>query len=99
MSSMRFLPVGPGRPRGSASGSAPAGEAVRGPGAPPIPSVLVGGEEPDVVTSAPSSRALRPHLDIRLNGGTSSRRVLSESHLVVGRVPGVQLLLDHHTVS
>ena len=29
----------------------------------------------------------------------ASRRVLAESHLVIGRVPGVQLLLDHHTVS
>lgn len=41
----------------------------------------------------------RGFLEIRLNGATVSRRRLSESHLVVGRVPGVQLLLDHHTVS
>jgi serine phosphatase RsbU (regulator of sigma subunit) len=51
------------------------------------------------VTGAPSSRAWRAHLDIRLNGGASTRRVLTESHLVIGRIPGVQLLLDHHTVS
>ena len=30
---------------------------------------------------------------------TVSRRVLTESHVVIGRIPGVQLLLDHHTVS
>ncbi len=41
----------------------------------------------------------RVYLEIRLNGGPSSRRVLAETHLVIGRVPGVQILLDHHTVS
>jgi hypothetical protein len=57
------------------------------------------GTDPDIVTSAPGSSAWRVHLDIRLNGGAPVRRVLTESHLVIGRVPGVQLLLDHHTVS
>ncbi len=41
----------------------------------------------------------RVYLEIRLNGGSASRRVLTESHVVIGRVPGVQILLDHHTVS
>ena len=58
-----------------------------------------GGAAPEVMTSAPPSLSWRVYLDIRLNGGAVSRRVLTESHLVIGRVPGVQLLLDHHTVS
>jgi serine phosphatase RsbU (regulator of sigma subunit)/pSer/pThr/pTyr-binding forkhead associated (FHA) protein len=41
----------------------------------------------------------RGSLEIRLNGGAASRRVLTESHVVIGRIPGVQILLDHHTVS
>jgi serine phosphatase RsbU (regulator of sigma subunit) len=53
----------------------------------------------DGVPSVPPSLQSRVHLDIRLNGGAPTRRVLTESHLVLGRVPGVQLLLDHHTVS
>lgn len=39
------------------------------------------------------------YLDIHLEGGTPTRRRLAESHLVIGRVPGVQLQLEHHTVS
>ncbi len=50
-------------------------------------------------TPSPSSSPWKGYLEIRLNGGSFSRRVLSESHVVIGRVPGVQLLLDHHTVS
>jgi serine phosphatase RsbU (regulator of sigma subunit) len=41
----------------------------------------------------------RAYLDVRLNGGPSSRRFLREPHLLIGRVQGVGLLLDHHTVS
>src|SRR3954468_12104623 len=41
----------------------------------------------------------RAHLEIRLDDGPPVRKVLSESHAVIGRVPGVQVLLDHHTVS
>jgi phosphoserine phosphatase RsbU/P len=50
-------------------------------------------------TPSPQSSPWKGYLEIRLNGGSFSRRVLSESHVVIGRVPGVQLLLDHHTVS
>ena len=50
-------------------------------------------------TPSPSSSPWKGYLDIRLNGGSLSRRLLTESHVVIGRVPGVQLLLDHHTVS
>lgn len=64
----------------------------------------VGGQrvsvEPDTMSSqTPSSSPWKGYLEIRLNGGNATRRVLSESHVVIGRVPGVQLLLDHHTVS
>jgi serine phosphatase RsbU (regulator of sigma subunit) len=41
----------------------------------------------------------RAHLEIRLDDGPPTHKVLSESHAVIGRVPGVQVLLDHHTVS
>ena len=56
--------------------------------------------DPDTpATSSPASSPWKGYLEIRLNNGSVSRRVLSESHVVIGRVPGVQLLLDHHTVS
>jgi len=42
---------------------------------------------------------LRALLEIRLEGAPTVRRVLAESPMVIGRVPGVGLLLDHHTVS
>src|SRR5262249_21749847 len=44
---------------------------------------------------------LHAFLEMRLEGAVAgaTRRVLSESPLVIGRVPGVGLLLDHHTVS
>jgi pSer/pThr/pTyr-binding forkhead associated (FHA) protein len=42
---------------------------------------------------------LRAYLEIRLEGGGGTRRMLSESPMVIGRIPGVGLLLDHHTVS
>ena len=38
-------------------------------------------------------------LEIRLLGGPAVRRSLAESPVVIGRVPGVQILLDHYTVS
>jgi pSer/pThr/pTyr-binding forkhead associated (FHA) protein len=49
------------------------------------------GEEPA------SSR--KGYLEIRLGNGPVARRLLTESSLVIGRIPNVQLLLDHHTVS
>src|SRR5262249_14247267 len=53
-----------------------------------------------VISSAgPQSAPWKGYLDIRLNNGAISRRVVTESHVVIGRIPGVQLLLDHHTVS
>jgi hypothetical protein len=46
---------------------------------------------------------LRASLELHIEGGphivNPGRRVLSESPMVIGRVPGVGLLLDHHTVS
>ena len=52
-----------------------------------------GREEP---RAAPASRAF---VDIRLDGGASRRQRLHDSTIVIGRLAGVQLLLDHHTVS
>jgi serine phosphatase RsbU (regulator of sigma subunit) len=52
---------------------------------------------PDPISGSGSSP--KGYLEIRLNGGAVSRRVLAESHVMIGRVPGVQILLDHHTVS
>ncbi len=52
--------------------------------------------------SAPAMDAaepLRAFLEVRLDGAPTARRVLAESPMVIGRVPGVGLLLDHHTVS
>jgi hypothetical protein len=42
---------------------------------------------------------LRAFLELRLDSGPAARRVLSESPMLIGRIPGVGLLLDHHTVS
>ncbi len=42
---------------------------------------------------------VRAFLEVRLEGAPTVRRVLAESPMVIGRVPGVGLLLDHHTVS
>jgi len=55
----------------------------------------------DAPPPAPSGSGAvwRGHLEIRLNGGAATRRVLAEPHLVIGRVVGVQVFLDHHTVS
>ncbi len=48
---------------------------------------------------ARASAAARAFVDIRLDGGAPRRQRLHESTIVVGRLAGVQLLLDHHTVS
>jgi phosphoserine phosphatase RsbU/P len=55
--------------------------------------------EAEINTIPPPPSPWRAYLDVRLTGGPTSRRVLTESHLVIGRVPGVAVLLDHHTVS
>jgi phosphoserine phosphatase RsbU/P len=64
--------------------------------------VYPGGDQPGEAEpeshTTPTS-AWKGYLEIRLNGGTVTRRLLTESHVVIGRIPGVQLLLDHHTVS
>jgi phosphoserine phosphatase RsbU/P len=39
------------------------------------------------------------YLEMRLGNGPVARRLLTEPHVVIGRIPTVQLLLDHHTVS
>jgi serine phosphatase RsbU (regulator of sigma subunit) len=75
----------------------------RGPSPEPLGPSSFGGlvrpGEAEIKTLPPSASPWRAYLDVRLNGGPTSRRVLTESHLVIGRVPGVQVLLDHHTVS
>jgi serine phosphatase RsbU (regulator of sigma subunit) len=48
---------------------------------------------------AASPAPWRAYLDIGLSGGPPSRRFLHEPHVVIGRVQGVGLMLDHHTVS
>jgi serine phosphatase RsbU (regulator of sigma subunit)/pSer/pThr/pTyr-binding forkhead associated (FHA) protein len=50
-------------------------------------------------TSPGTSPLFRGYLEIRLEGGPPTRRVIAEPHLVIGRVQGVQVFLDHHTVS
>jgi len=91
MSSIRTIPAGSSR-----SGAEPTHTAASG-------RVSLDPIDADVVSSAaPPSQPSTPwkgFLDIRLNNGSLSRRLLAESHVVIGRVPGVQLVLDHHTVS
>jgi serine phosphatase RsbU (regulator of sigma subunit)/pSer/pThr/pTyr-binding forkhead associated (FHA) protein len=41
----------------------------------------------------------RVALEVRLDGGPPSRRTIAESHVTIGRLPGLQMWLDHHTVS
>jgi sigma-B regulation protein RsbU (phosphoserine phosphatase) len=68
-------------------------------------------DPPRATPSSPSARSIddpppsnssggwKALLDIRLNAGPAARRLLSETHVVIGRLPTVQLVLDHHTVS
>lgn len=51
------------------------------------------------MSSGLSDGPLRAYLDYRLGSGQVTRRLLTETRLVVGRMPGLQLTLDHHTVS
>src|SRR5450755_4714434 len=51
------------------------------------------------IASPSSAAAWKAYLEIRLENGAPARRVLTESQVVIGRVPAVQLVLDHHTVS
>jgi sigma-B regulation protein RsbU (phosphoserine phosphatase) len=88
MSSTRTIPASLGRPSGAEPGSLPFMGAA----------VPLGGDQ-DALMSTPFPVQWRVYLEIRLSGGPVSRRVLTESRLVIGRVPGVQILLDHHTVS
>jgi len=53
----------------------------------------------DILVPAPTSAEWKGHLEIRLGDAPSVRRPLAESHIVIGRAPGVQLTLDHYTVS
>ncbi len=86
MSSTRTIPATSGRLPGDSALTPTAGSRVST-------------ESDSAGTPVPSSSPWKGYLEIRLNGGSVSRRLLSESHVVIGRVPGVQLLLDHHTVS
>jgi serine phosphatase RsbU (regulator of sigma subunit) len=49
----------------------------------------------------PTTPALpaRASLEVQVDGGPVSRRWLRDECVVLGRVPGVDLVLDHHTVS
>ena len=51
---------------------------------------------PTIAGAGPVRRAT---LDIRLHGGAPSRYTVAEPNVVIGRVDGVQVFLDHHTVS
>ncbi|MEO7327280.1 MAG: SpoIIE family protein phosphatase [Minicystis sp.] len=97
MSSMRTIPAGPGRtPTGTTElPETPPAHELRASGRHRRSSAEIPAED----GSLPSSSPWRAHLEIRLGGGVISRRPLGDSHLIVGRIPGVQLLLDHHTVS
>lgn len=53
----------------------------------------------DSLVATPTSTEWKGYLEIRLADGPPARRPLSESHIVIGRAPGVQLTLDHYTVS
>jgi len=89
MSSTRSIPAGLHRAGAEAEQPLPVGGSLR-------PSV-----EPDPATPTTSSTnpPWRGYLEIRLDGGGITRRFLTEASVVIGRIPGVQLLLDHHTVS
>lgn len=53
----------------------------------------------DTLVPTPSSSEWKGYLEIRLGDAPAARRPLAESHVVIGRAPGVQLTLDHYTVS
>jgi phosphoserine phosphatase RsbU/P len=90
MSSMRTIPAGSSRAGSSSEPTPTPAAGMR---------LSVDAIDTDVVSSAGQSAQWKGFLDIRLNNGSISRRLLTESHVVIGRIPGVQLLLDHHTVS
>jgi serine phosphatase RsbU (regulator of sigma subunit) len=58
-----------------------------------------GGPEDGEGGTSPGAAPWKGYLEIRLNGSTLTRRPLAESHLLIGRIAGVQVFLDHHTVS
>jgi sigma-B regulation protein RsbU (phosphoserine phosphatase) len=97
MSSMRTIPAGPGR---TSTGTTELPETSAGVEGPPRARRLAPSPEGAQESSAhTASSPWRAHLEIRLGGSALSRRALGDSHLIIGRIPGVQLLLDHHTVS
>ncbi|APR84998.1 Serine phosphatase RsbU, regulator of sigma subunit protein [Minicystis rosea] len=55
------------------------------------------------VLSAPEPQirgsSWKGYLEIRFDGNVVSQRLLTEPHLLIGRIAGVQVFLDHHTVS
>lgn len=55
--------------------------------------------DPELPTSVGSRPTWRAHLEIKIEGNVIGRRVLGEPHVVIGRVAGVSVFLDHHTVS
>jgi serine phosphatase RsbU (regulator of sigma subunit) len=94
---MRTIPAGPGR---TSAGT------TELPETPPAHERRTSGRRvPSSTGSAvedgtlPANSPWRAHLEIRLGSSATSRRPLGDSHLIIGRIPGVQLLLDHHTVS
>src|SRR5262245_33309907 len=79
---------GPGEGSGSASGFEPTARPVSG-------------DTPRAHTADmdPPASTWKGYLEMRLGNGPVARRLLTESSVVIGRIPNVQLQLDHHTVS
>jgi hypothetical protein len=61
----------------------------------PLSQSTSSGREPERVAGA----AQQAVLEIRLLGGPPVRRTLAESPVVIGRLPGLSVMLDHWTVS
>ncbi len=89
MSSTHYTSAGPSRAgAGLEAATPPAGSSSRPP------------PDAEAISSvSPTNPPWRGYLEVRLDGGVSTRRFLTEASVIIGRVPGVQLLLDHHTVS
>ncbi|MFT3775076.1 MAG: SpoIIE family protein phosphatase [Minicystis sp.] len=58
-----------------------------------------GPEDLEGPTNPGAGSPWKGHLEIRFDGSVVTRRILAEPHLLIGRIAGVQVFLDHHTVS
>lgn len=68
-------------------------------GQPPSARIVAASREDADFPTGPTGAPWKGFLDVRLNNGPVTRRVLTESHVILGRLPDVQVVLDHHTVS